>query len=201
MKSLFKKSLIALIIIMLTPLVNYAQKFAYVDTEYILSLLPEYKSAQKKLDELAELWQKEIDKKYEDIDKMYKEYQAEKVLLTADQQKQREDEIIAKEKEAKKFQQDKFGYEGELFKKRQELVKPIQDKIFEAIQKLAKDEGLDFIFDKSSDMTMLFCNAKYDKSDNILSSLGVVPTKEEKDKAKEKKNNEFPPDNDGVPPR
>lgn len=201
MKTIFQKSLIVLYVLLITPLTNYAQKFAYVDTEYILSLLPEYKSAQKKLDELAEQWQKEIDKKYDDIDKMYKEYQAEKVLLTAEQQKQREDEIITKEKEAKKFQQDKFGYEGELFKKRQELVKPIQDKIFEAIQKLAKDEGFDFIFDKSSDMTMLFSNAKYDKSDNVLSSLGVVPTKEEKDKAKEKKNNEFPPDNDGVPPR
>ena len=201
MKTLFKKLFVVLFIVTITPLTNYAQKFAYVDTEYILSLLPEYKSAQKKLDELAEQWQKEIDKKYEEIDKMYKEYQAETVLLTADQQKQREEEIIVKEKEAKKFQQDKFGYEGELFKKRQELVKPIQDKIFEAIQKLAKDEGLDFIFDKSSDMTMLFSNAKYDKSDNVLTSLGVVPTKEEKDKAKEKKNNEFPPENDGVPPR
>lgn len=201
MKTLFKKLFVVLFVVTITPLTNYAQKFAYVDTEYILSLLPEYKSAQKKLDELAEQWQKEIDKKYEEIDKMYKEYQAEKVLLTADQQKQREEEIITKEKEAKKFQQDKFGYEGELFKKRQELVKPIQDKIFEAIQKLAKDEGLDFIFDKSSDMTMLFSNAKYDKSDNVLTSLGVAPTKEEKDKAKEKKNNEFPPENDGVPPR
>ena len=201
MKTLFKKLFVVLFVVTITPLTNYAQKFAYVDTEYILSLLPEYKSAQKKLDELAEQWQKEIDKKYEEIDKMYKEYQAEKVLLTADQQKQREEEIITKDKEAKKFQQDKFGYEGELFKKRQELVKPIQDKIFEAIQKLAKDEGLDFIFDKSSDMTMLFSNAKYDKSDNVLTSLGVVPTKEEKDKAKEKKNNEFPPENDGVPPR
>lgn len=201
MKKLFKKSIIVLFVLLIAPITNYAQKFAYVDTEYILSLLPEYKSAQKKLDELAEQWQKEIDNKYEGIDKMYKEYQAEKVLLTADQQKQREEEIIAKEKDAKKFQQDKFGYEGELFKKRQELVKPIQDKIFEAIQKLAKDEGFDFIFDKSSDMTMLYSNAKYDKSDNVLTALGVAPTKEEKDKAKEKKNTEFPPDNDGVPPR
>lgn len=187
--------------IFLMPAVNYAQKFAYVDTEYILSLLPDYKSAQKKLNEIAEKWQAEVDQKYADIDKMYKEYQAEKILLTPEQQKLREDEIINKEKEAKKFQQDKFGYEGELFKKRQELIKPIQDKVFEAIQKIAKEEGLDFIFDKSSDMTMLFSNAKYDKSDNVLEQLGVSPTKEEKETAKDKKKPDLPPAGDNLPPR
>lgn len=202
MKPIFQKLILTLALVLMIPMVNYAQKFAYVDTEYILSLLPDYKSAQKKLNEIAEAWQKEVDGKYEAIDKMYKEYQAEKILLTAEQQKQREEEIITKEKEAKKFQQDKFGYEGELFKKRQELVKPIQDKVFEAIQKIAKDDALDFIFDKSSDMTMLFSNAKYDKSDNVLTALGVAPSKEEKEKAKkEKEKNDLPPSNDGVPPR
>src|SRR6185436_11356554 len=124
MKSKIQKLILTLAMIVMIPMANYAQKFAYVDTEYILSLLPDYKSAQKKLNEIAEKWQKEVDTKYEGIDKMYKEYQAEKILLTPDQQKQREDEIINKEKDAKKFQQEKFGYEGELFKKRQELVKP-----------------------------------------------------------------------------
>ncbi|MFM9945535.1 MAG: OmpH family outer membrane protein [Bacteroidia bacterium] len=203
MKSRIQKLILTLAMVVMLPMVNYAQKFAYVDTEYILSLLPDYKSAQKKLNEIAEKWQNEVDAKYEEIDKMYKEYQAEKILLTPDQQKQREDEIISKEKEAKKFQQDKFGYEGELFKKRQELIKPIQDKVFEAIQKIAKDEGFDFIFDKSSDMTMLFSNAKYDKSDNVLTALGVAPSQEEKEKAKDKdKNPDLPPPNDGsTPPR
>lgn len=198
----FQKLVLTLAFMVMIPFANYAQKFAYVDTEYILSLLPDYKSAQKKLNEIAEAWQKEVDEKYEGIDKMYKEYQAEKILLTPDQQKQREDEIINKEKEAKKFQQDKFGYEGELFKKRQELVKPIQDKVFETIQKIAKDDALDFIFDKSSDMTMLFSNAKYDKSDNVLTLLGVAPSKEEKEKVKEKQKSDLPPaSNGGVPPR
>ena len=203
MKSLIQKLVLTIALVVMIPMVNYAQKFAYVDTEYILSLLPDYKSAQKKLNEIAEQWQKEVDAKYEAIDKMYKEYQAEKILLTAEQQKQREDEIISKEKEAKKFQQDKFGYEGELFKKRQELVKPIQDKVFEAIQKIAKDDALDFIFDKSSDMTMLFSNAKYDKSDNVLTALGVAPSKEEKEKAleKEKQKNDLPPSGTGMPPK
>ena len=197
------KLALTLAMVVMIPMVNYAQKFAYVDTEYILSLLPDYKSAQKKLNEIAEQWQKEVDGKYEGIDKMYKEYQAEKILLTPEQQKVREDEIISKEKEAKKFQQDKFGYEGELFKKRQELVKPIQDKVFETIQKIAKDDALDFIFDKSSDMTMLFSNAKYDKSDNVLTALGVAPTKEEKEKTKEKQKSDLPPAGDGgdLPPR
>ena len=201
MKSGFQKSILFLAIIFMMPMANYAQKFAYVDTEYILSLLPDYKSAQKKLNEIAEKWQKEVDAKYEEIDKMYKEYQAEKILLTPGQQKVREDEIITKEKEAKKFQQDKFGYEGELFKKRQELVKPIQDKVFEAIQKIAKDDVLDFIFDKSSDMTMLFSNAKYDKSDEVLSMLGVAPSQEEKDKAKDKTKKDVPPPGGDLPPR
>ncbi len=201
MKSGFQKPILILAIIFMMPMANYAQKFAYVDTEYILSLLPDYKSAQKKLNEIAEKWQKEVDAKYEEIDKMYKEYQAEKILLTPEQQKVREDEIITKEKEAKKFQNDKFGYEGELFKKRQELVKPIQDKVFEAIQKIAKDDVLDFIFDKSSDMTMLFSNAKYDKSDEVLSMLGVAPSKEEKDAAKEKTKKDVPPPGGDLPPR
>ncbi len=203
MKSGVQKLALTLAMVVMIPMVNYAQKFAYVDTEYILSLLPDYKSAQKKLNEIAEQWQKEVDGKYEGIDKMYKEYQAEKILLTPEQQKVREDEIISKEKEAKKFQQDKFGYEGELFKKRQELVKPIQDKVFETIQKIAKDDALDFIFDKSSDMTMLFSNAKYDKSDNVLTALGVAPTKEEKEKTKEKQKSDLPPAGDGgdLPPR
>jgi outer membrane protein len=201
MQTSIKKTVLTLIILFMMPMANFAQKFAYVDTEYILSLLPDYKSAQKKLNEIAENWQKEVDKKYEDIDKMYKEYQAEKILLTPEQQKVREDDIINKEKDAKKFQQDKFGYEGELFKKRQELVKPIQDKVYEAIQKIAKDENLDFIFDKSSDMTMLYSNAKYDKSDNILSLLGVAPTKEEKEKVKEEKKKTDLPSKGDLPPR
>jgi outer membrane protein len=201
MQTSIKKTVLTLTILFMMPMANFAQKFAYVDTEYILSLLPDYKSAQKKLNEIAENWQKEVDKKYEDIDKMYKEYQAEKILLTPEQQKVREDDIINKEKDAKKFQQDKFGYEGELFKKRQELVKPIQDKVYEAIQKIAKDENLDFIFDKSSDMTMLYSNAKYDKSDNILSLLGVAPTKEEKEKVKEEKKKTDMPSKGDLPPR
>lgn len=177
----------------------YAQKFAYVDTEYILSQIPEYQSAQKQIDELAEKWQKDIDAKYAQIDKMYKDYKAEEVILNGEQKKQREADIIAKEKEVKKFQQDKFGYEGEMFKKRQELIKPIQDRVFEAIQKVAKESALDFIFDKSGDMVMLFSNARFDKSDEVLEELGITPIKD-KDGGKQ---NNLPPSNgdDDLPDR
>ena len=173
-----------------------AQKFAYVDTDYILSELPDFKAAQKKIDDLAQTWQKEIDAKYAEIDKMYKDYSVEKVLLNADQQKQREAEIISKEKEVKKFQQEKFGYEGALFKKRQELIKPIQDRVFEAIQKIAKRESLDFIFDKSGDMVMLVSNARYDKSGEVLEELGITPLD---DKDGDDGPGDTPPDNN-LPP-
>lgn len=154
--------------------------FAYVDSEYILSQMPDYRSAQKQIDEMAEKWQKEIEKMHDAVDKMYKDYKAEELILTEDQKRAREAEIIAKQNEVKKYQNDKFGYEGELFKKRQELIKPIQDRVFDAVQKIAKQNRLDIIFDKSGSMTMLFSNAKYDKSDEVLEELGVTPIKDDK---------------------
>lgn len=155
----------------------HAQRFAYVDTEYILDMLPEYRSAQKQLEQLSADWEKEIEKKQAAIDKMYREFAAEQVLMTEDMRKKREQEIKDKEKELREFRTLKFGYEGDLFKKRQELIKPIQDKVFEAIQKVAKAGALDFIFAKGSEMIMLYANAKYDKSDEVLTELGVAVTK------------------------
>lgn len=178
-----------------------AQRFAYVDTEYILSQMPAYKSAQAQIDELSKEWQIEIEEKFEAIDKMYKEYQAEKVLLTKDLQVKRENEIIEKEREAKKLQNEKFGYEGQLFKKRQELIKPIQDKVYEAINKVAKNNGLDFIFDKSGDMLMLVSNPKYDRSDEVLEDLGVVPTKSNGGNGDNLPPGQGDTDEDDLPPR
>lgn len=159
-----------------------AQRFAYVDTEYILDLMPEYRSSQKQLEQLAEDWQKEMEKMQTEIDKMYRDLQAEQVLLTEELRKKREGEIKDKEKALKDYRNQKFGYEGDLFKKRQELVKPIQDKVFDAVQKIAKQNALDFIFAKSSELIMLYSNAKYDKSDEVLSELGVAVNKADKDK-------------------
>lgn len=162
----------------------YAQKFGYVDTEYILDMMPEYRSAQKQLDAIAEDWQKEMDKMQEEIDKMYRDLKAEMVLLTEDLKKKREQDIKEKEKVLKDFRMQKFGYEGELYKKRQELIKPIQDKIFMAIQNVAKKNAFDFIFAKSSDMIMLYSNAKYDRSDEVLAEMGVTINKGEKEAVK-----------------
>lgn len=149
-----------------------AAKFGYVDTDYILSQIPEYKAAQSELDKTSVQWQKEIDGKYAEVDKLYKAYQADAILLTDDMKKKRENEIINREKEVKDLQKQRFGVDGELFKKRQELVKPIQDKVYNAIKAVAEKAGLGFIMDKTGQVTLLYANAKYDKSDDVLVYLG-----------------------------
>jgi outer membrane protein len=152
-----------------------AQKFGYVDTEYILGNMTEYKAAQKQLNELSSKWEADLKILKEEVDKMYKDYKAEEILLSPTQKKEREDAIVAKEEAMKKFEQDKFGVNGELFKKRLELIRPIQEKISVAILAVAKKNGLDFIFDKSANMNILFSNAKFDRSDDVLDELGVTP--------------------------
>ena len=149
-----------------------AQKFAYVDTDYILNKIPEFNQAQDKLDALSADWQKEIENKYADVDQMYRSYQQEQVLLTDEMKVKREDAIIKKEKSAKDLQQKYFGPEGELYIKRQELIKPIQDKIHDAIQQLAANNKYAIVFDSSSDLIMLYKNNNLDKSDKVLDLLG-----------------------------
>lgn len=151
---------------------NTAAKFGYVDTDYIMSQIPEYKAAQSELDKMSVQWQKEIDAKYAEIDKLYKAYQADVILLTEEMKKKRENEIINKEKEVKDLQKSRFGVDGELFKKRQELVKPIQDKVYNAIKAVAEKNGLGFIMDKSGQVALLYANNKYDRSDDVLVYLG-----------------------------
>src|ERR1041384_1827025 len=138
-----------------------AQKYAYVNTQYILENIPEYKNAMQQLDNISLTWQKEIEDKYAIIDKLYKAYQAEQVLLTEEMKKRRQDEITSKEKDVKDLQKQRFGVEGDLFKKKQELVKPIQDKIYNAVKKLATDQSFAVIFDKSGQLTILYANLKY----------------------------------------
>jgi outer membrane protein len=152
---------------------NLAQKFAYVDTEFILNSMPEYKAAKSELDKISTDWQKEMELKYAEIDKMNKAYQAESILLTDEMKKKRENEIASKETEARDFQKSKFGIDGELFKKRMELVKPIQDKVYNAVKTIADKGGFAIIFDKNSDITMLYTNPKFDKSQAVLDQLGV----------------------------
>ncbi len=161
-----------LFVIMLFSINAFSQKFGYVNTEYILSNIPNYEKAQQQIDLISVEWQKEIEAKFADIDRMYKEFQAEKVLLTEEMRIKREDEIIKKEKEAKELQKRYFGKDGDLFKKRQELVKPIQDEVFNAIKELAVEGNYAVIFDSSGGMNMLYTDPKYDKSDDVLKKLG-----------------------------
>ncbi|MGP8217011.1 MAG: OmpH family outer membrane protein [Bacteroidia bacterium] len=167
-----KKVFFTLLLLTASFMVADAQKFAYIDSQYILSKIPEYKVAQDQLNQLSIGWQKEIEAKYSEIDQLYKAYKADEVLLTEEMKQKRQAEIEKKEQEVKDLQKQRFGVDGDLFKKRQELVKPIQDKIYAAVQALAERENLAVIFDKSSDLTMLYTNVKYDKSDDILKDMG-----------------------------
>ena len=151
----------------------HAQKFAYVDTQYILDNLPEYTEAQAQLDDFSAQWQKEIETKFAEVDKMYKDYQAQSVLLPEDMKKKKEQEIVDKEKEAKNLQRIHFGKDGDLFKKRQELVKPIQEKLYNAVQEIATQNNYSVIFDKGGSLTMLYTNPKYDVSDEVLDNMGA----------------------------
>ena len=135
----------------------------------------DYKDAQGELDKLSIEWQKQLERRYSEIDKMYKNYQAEQILLTEDMKVKREDEIIKKEKAAKEYQKVKFGVDGELFQKRKELVKPLQDKVYKAISEIANYKKLGVVFDKASALTMLYTNPKYNVSDDVLKKMGYKP--------------------------
>ena len=149
-----------------------AQKFAYVDSDYILKNIPEYQDAQNQLDEFAEKMQDDIEKKFSEIDVLYRKYQADAVLLPEDMKRKREDEIISRERAVKKFQEEIFGTEGTLFKKREELVLPIQERVYTVIEKIATLKNYGVIFDKSSGASMLYSNPKLDISDEVLEELG-----------------------------
>jgi outer membrane protein len=151
----------------------HAQKYAIIDTKYILDKMPDYKTAQTQLDNIAKAWQKEIDDMQQDLDKMYKTYDAEQVMLSDDLKKKREDQLFMKEKTVRDMQRQRFGFEGDLFKKRQELIQPIQNKVYNAVQKLAVQRGYDFILDKSEGITVIFADPKLEKSDDVLRELGI----------------------------
>ena len=168
-----KKFLILATCLLMITAVSNAQRYAIIDSKYILDKLPEYKAAQKLLDQFSEQWQQEVDQKQALMDKMYKDYEAEQVMLSDVLKKKREDELYNKEKELRDLQKKRFGFEGDLFKKRQELIKPIQDRVYNAVQKLAVEKQYDFILDKSEGITVIFADPKLDKSADIIRNLGV----------------------------
>jgi outer membrane protein len=169
-----KKVLFTFAALVFTTLASYGQKYCIVDSKYILENLSEYKDAQKRLDDISAQWQKEIDLKFAEVDRLYKAYQAEQVMLSDDMKQRRQGDIVEKEKQAKELQKKRFGMEGDLFKKRQELVKPVQDKVYNAIQKLAVNKNFDLILDKSAGITVFYSDPKLDKSTDVLKELGVL---------------------------
>ena len=167
-----KKIILIAAIILSAVVVTNAQKFGFIDSEYIMENIPAYTAAQEQLNQLSSQYQKELESMHAEIEQMYQDFQAESVLLSDDMKRKREDVIISKEKDYKLLQRKYFGPEGDLFKKRQGLVKPIQDDIFNAVQEISTDGSYAVIFDKAGGTTLFFTNPRYDLSDQVLQKLG-----------------------------
>ncbi len=147
----------------------------FVDTDYILNKIPAYKEAQEQLDKITLEWQTEIKRQIDNLDKMYKQYQVDKVLLSNDMRQKREQEILEKEKEVKELQVRRFGPEGDRFKKEEELMRPIQDEVFNAIKSIAEAQNYGFVFDASSNaLSLIYTDSKLDISDDVLKKLGYI---------------------------
>jgi outer membrane protein len=165
------KKIILILLAVVFTLQLQAQRYAVIDTRYILNKLPEYEEAQKKLDAFSIQWQKEIDDKQMALDQLYRNFEAERVMLSEELLKKREDDLFNREKELRDLQKKRFGFEGDLFKRRQELVKPIQDRVYNAVQKIAVARQYDLILDKSEGITIIFADPKLDRSDDVLKEL------------------------------
>lgn len=151
----------------------HAQKFGYVDSQSILDQMEEYTSAQEEINGLSQKWQRDLEEMYTAIEKLYEDYQAEEMLLTEDVRKQRQEDIFEAERKAKEFKQAKFGYEGELIKVQNDKIRPVQEKVFNAIEEVAKERKLDFILDKSANAGLLYTNAAFDRTDDVMVKLGL----------------------------
>ena len=170
-----RKITILIVALCLAGATAVAQKMAYVDYEYIMKHIPEYAEAENKLDALSKQWQAEVDKQYQEVEQMYQAYQKDQASLNEDLRRRREDEIVNKEKSVKDFQREKFGFEGELFQQREALMKPVQERVNQAIKDVAASEQLDFIMDRRTEATLLYANPALDKSNEVISKLGLKP--------------------------
>lgn len=170
MKSLF----VTLLLIFGTSFVSHSQKYAYIDSEYILENVPEYKEAKEKLDKLAERWTREIEDRYADLKNKKEAFAREEVLLPSEEKKKRAEDIAKLETEAMEMQKLRFGVTGDYFQKRQELIKPIQDNIYEAMQKVASKKTFAFVFDKANQSNLIFADSKYDISNDVLKEMGYT---------------------------
>lgn len=154
--------------------VSQAQKIGYIDSNFILSKMPAYNQVQQEMDKYAQAWQREIEQLQQQADELKQEYRAEEVLLTEEMKQKRQSEIAKKDNELRDYQRKVFGYEGMMFKRRQELMRPIQDEVFEAVEKVSKGKGVQVMFDKSGDLVMIYTNPVHDYTEYVLEELGLV---------------------------
>ena len=169
-----KKIILALFVVMMAAGVASAQKFALVDMDYILRNVPAYEMANEQLNQLSQRWQKEVEAVSKEADTMYKQYLSDKVFLTEEQVKKRESEIVAKEQEATELRYKYFGPEGELYKKRQSLMQPIQDEVYNAVKKVSEERGYQCIFDRASSANIIFASPRIDVSNEVLAKMGYA---------------------------
>jgi outer membrane protein len=172
-----KKFLLILLTCFLSASVSQAQKIGYIDSNFILSKMPAFTKVQQEMDKYAEAWQKEIELLQQESDKLKQDYKAEEVLLTEQMKKKRQAEITKKDAELRDYQRKVFGYEGMMFKRRQELMRPIQDEVFESVEKVSKAKGVQIMFDKSGDLVMIYTNPVHDYTEYVLEDLGLASDK------------------------
>lgn len=166
------KKLFLLVCLVVFSVASMAQKYAIVDSDYILKKIPNYRAALEQLDKLAQQYQKDVQLKFDEVDQAYRAFQAEKVLLTEEMKRKREAELQSKEVDANELQRKYFGPDGQMFKKREELLKPFYDQIFNAVKELANEGNYALILDKANNPSVMFASPKYDKSDDVLQKLG-----------------------------
>lgn len=167
-----KTILLSILLITLTTSASYAQKYALIDMEYILGKIPSFENSNKQLESLSKQWQDEIDKSAKEVEVMYKKYQADLVFLAGEEKTKRENEIVSKENEINKLRDSYFGSQGELFKRREAFMKPIQDNIYEAVKEIAAADGYQVVLDRSSASSIIFASPSIDISDQVLTLLG-----------------------------
>lgn len=174
-----KKTLAIILLLLTVATTAHAQKYACVNTEYVTANVPDFQQAEKRIAKYIEEWQKELDAKFAELDNLKKSYQQDAYLLPEGLKKRRQDEIKTKEEEVRTLQRQRFGTGGDLDKKREELTRPVQDRIYNAIERIAHEKGYAFVFDKSASSTVIFANSKYDISDQVLEILGYKPNQNE----------------------
>lgn len=149
------------------------QKIGFIDSDYVLSRLPEYATVQQKVDRMAQEWEAELKKRKDEVDEQFKEYQARELLYTSEERRRKRDEIVRAEEEVERLRAKYFGPEGDLFSQQEQLMRPLQERILAAIEEVATREGYDYVFDKQGDFVFLFTREQYDLSDRVLEELGI----------------------------